>query len=89
MSRHHDRKYRTAWWRQRRRAVFERDNYACVACGKRSRLECDHIVAVADGGSDDLANLRTLCRTCHMNRNRDDNKTYTVAGQDEWEAFVA
>lgn len=28
--------------------------------------ECDHIVPVLDGGTDDPANLRTLCHDCHV-----------------------
>ena len=30
------------------------------------RREISHIVAVRDGGSDELANLRVLCRNCHL-----------------------
>ena len=30
--------------------------------------ECDHIVAVAEGGGDDLANLRAACKPCHARR---------------------
>ncbi len=28
--------------------------------------EVDHIVPIAEGGGDELANLRTLCRRCHL-----------------------
>ena len=32
------------------------------------RWEVDHIVAVDDGGTDEPANLRLLCRPCHKDR---------------------
>ena len=42
---------------------------ACESCGWKPPtikvLEVDHIVAKADGGTDDPANLRTLCPNCH------------------------
>jgi 5-methylcytosine-specific restriction endonuclease McrA len=37
--------------RATRRAVLKRDNYRCILC--------------AEGGSNDLANLVTLCTACH------------------------
>ena len=30
--------------------------------------ECDHVVAVADGGGHDLSNLRAACAPCHRAR---------------------
>jgi hypothetical protein len=35
--------------------------------------EMDHIVPVADGGSSDLGNLRTLCYRCHTSVTRTQN----------------
>jgi 5-methylcytosine-specific restriction endonuclease McrA len=34
----------------------------------RREWEVDHIVAVEDGGTDDPANLRLLCKRCHKER---------------------
>lgn len=53
-----------------RDAVFERDRFRCQRCGAVPGpgvwLEVDHIVEKAEGGSDeDLANLQTLCNSCH------------------------
>jgi hypothetical protein len=48
--------------------VLTRDNYSCQNCKgkcKDSRLEVHHIIFRANGGSDDEANLVTLCKTCH------------------------
>ena len=52
-----------------RHEVFKRDDYKCVECGasnKETRLHIDHIVPVAQGGSDELDNLQTLCEDCNL-----------------------
>jgi len=46
-------------------AIFQRDGYACTVCGSRSDLTIDHVHPVSLGGSNDLSNLRTLCRSCN------------------------
>ena len=50
-----------------KRAVHTRDR-VCVWCGSDERLEVDHIVRYADGGSNTRENLRLLCHTCHSSR---------------------
>lgn len=52
-------------WIKRKRKVFKRDNNKCVICGYSKHLNCHHILAVNDGGSDKLENLVTLCPNCH------------------------
>ena len=52
-----------------RHEVFKRDNYKCKECGKgkeTSTLHADHIIPVAQGGSDELDNLQTLCQACNL-----------------------
>ena len=39
-----------------------------LATRVRLEWEVDHIVAVEDGGTDDPANLRLLCKRCHKER---------------------
>jgi 5-methylcytosine-specific restriction enzyme A len=51
-----------------RKYVFERDRYSCQSCGKnqtQSKLTVDHIIALAQGGTNDLSNLQTLCSICN------------------------
>jgi phage terminase large subunit GpA-like protein len=50
-----------------RREVLARDRHRCQApgCGRRRYLEVHHVVPRERGGSNDLANLVTLCSACH------------------------
>ncbi len=48
--------------------VLTRDGYLCQQCQGKSkdrRLEVHHIVFRSEQGSDEEANLLTLCKTCH------------------------
>ncbi|NES98904.1 MAG: HNH endonuclease [Desertifilum sp. SIO1I2] len=54
-----------------REYVFQRDNCQCQACGKtqlETELNIDHIIPLARGGSNDISNLQTLCRTCNQSK---------------------
>jgi len=68
---------------RQRVAVMERDNFRCTKCQRKppaygcimnGSLEVDHIVSRGLGGSDDLSNLRTLCRSCHSRRHLERTK---------------
>jgi len=49
-----------------RMACLMRDSYRCQQCGKKGvRLQAHHIVYREHGGKDTLANVLTLCETCH------------------------
>lgn len=51
--------------------IFERDNFTCKLCGRsvpEVKLEVDHIIPVANGGSNKLDNLRTTCFSCNRGR---------------------
>ncbi|SDW94603.1 HNH endonuclease [Lysobacter enzymogenes] len=58
-------------WRRKRDAVLKRDGYLCKCdeCQAQGRLllahEVDHVVPLAEGGSDDESNLRAINRDCH------------------------
>lgn len=55
-------------WKMQREAALVRDGRKCLSCGTRDNLDPHHIWHRGDGGGDDLANLRTLCRPCHRAR---------------------
>lgn len=62
---------RNAWNHIRARvspAIFKRDNFACRECGIKNDLTVDHIIALVDGGTNDDANLQTLCRACNTRK---------------------
>ena len=51
--------------------VFKRDRFTCQYCGKRPpdvTLECDHVLARAEGGGDEMANLTTSCWDCNRGK---------------------
>jgi HNH endonuclease len=45
--------------------VWQRDEGKCVRCGSRERLEFDHIIPVALGGSNTERNIQLLCERCN------------------------
>ncbi|WP_144875401.1 HNH endonuclease [Hyella patelloides] len=52
-----------------RKYVYQRDNYQCQSCGKtkqETKLNIDHIIPLATGGSNDISNLQTLCSQCNQ-----------------------
>lgn len=63
-----------AWERVIRPRALARDGFACVACGARERLEVDHVVPVARGGTWTLENAQTLCQDCHKEKSIEDRR---------------
>lgn len=56
-------------WIRIRRGIFERDDYTCQYCGASGvRLECDHVIPVSQGGSNDDSNLVTACLECNRSK---------------------
>ncbi len=51
--------------------VFKRDGFTCQYCGGQPPkvvLHCDHVVAVANGGTNDIDNLVTACDSCNLGK---------------------
>lgn len=72
-------------WKNITKTVFERDNYTCAYCSKTGgMLECDHIIPISKGGSNDMSNLITACRTCNRQK-----KDKSVAEFTAWKANKA
>jgi 5-methylcytosine-specific restriction endonuclease McrA len=42
--------------------------YRCLACGETKNLTVDHVVALARGGSGDIANIQPLCMDCNRKK---------------------
>ncbi|MFC6764623.1 HNH endonuclease [Natrinema soli] len=68
-------------WEARRKTVYRHDDWTCQACGRQSgphagdegvRLHAHHITPLAEGGSNQLSNLETLCEPCHQNEHDHD-----------------
>jgi len=56
-------------WNETLLKLFSRDNYTCQYCGSiGGKLEADHITPFSKGGSDDLDNLNTSCRSCNRQK---------------------
>jgi 5-methylcytosine-specific restriction enzyme A len=52
-------------WKRRRKVILRRASGHCETCGAGGKLEVDHIVNVAEGGTHELTNLQALCLACH------------------------
>jgi 5-methylcytosine-specific restriction endonuclease McrA len=64
--------YRSPRWAALRLQAKRRDGWKCVKCPARGRLEVDHIKPVRTHPelSFDLANLQSLCPSCHSKKTR-------------------
>ena len=63
---------RSRRWKGLRLVALRRDGFRCVRCGASGRLEVDHIAPVRDAPERayDLANLQSLCTSCHTRKTR-------------------
>ena len=63
---------RTSRWKALRVKALDRDDWQCVQCGERRRLEVDHILPVRMHPelSYSLDNLQSLCGRCHARKTR-------------------
>lgn len=61
-------------WQKKRKRILKRDGYQCVPCKRAERVtpadEVDHIVNLAQGGSDDDSNLQSICGACHAEKTK-------------------
>jgi 5-methylcytosine-specific restriction protein A len=58
--------------KQERLDIFEKSQM-CVSCQKVLTIksfELDHILALANGGTNDMNNIQMLCKTCHQDKTK-------------------
>ena len=85
----HARGYGAAWDKLRLQ-ILERDKFLCQPCLKQGVVttakEVDHIKRKQDGGTDDPANLQSICRPCHKAKTTRENggKVTPAIGDDGW-----
>jgi 5-methylcytosine-specific restriction endonuclease McrA len=56
-------------WQRIVATVVARDGGRCHLCGMTGATSADHVVALADGGSNSLSNLRCVHRVCNYAKN--------------------
>lgn len=62
-------------WRKLKDEILARDNYTCQACGRvGGQLELDHIINVAQGGTENKDNLQILCQSCHKTKTQNESQ---------------
>lgn len=57
----------TRQWRKTRARVLARDGQSCRYCGAPAD-HVDHVDPVANGGTDDDANLAAACEHCNLSK---------------------
>ena len=90
MSRRHT--FNQRRWKAVRRAVFDRDGWRCVMCGLPGRLECDHVIPLErEPGQSvyDPNGLQTLCRSCHIEKTRRENRREPTEAERRWRELVS
>ena len=48
--------------------IGQRDGFKCKECDSVEELTIDHILALVNGGTNDLHNLQLLCKTCNCKK---------------------
>lgn len=69
--------HNTARWQRMRRMTLRAHPLCADPFGEHGTTpvlarEVDHIVPLADGGSNDATNLQCLCKSCHSRKTRED-----------------
>jgi hypothetical protein len=63
---------------QRRARIFQAHDGRCHKCkrklGPADDWDCDHVLALENGGTDDDTNLAPICDWCHVEKTADDHE---------------
>lgn len=74
--------YVTADWKAKRQRILLRDSYVCRMCGVVAAgqgAHVDHVIPLEEFGTDDDANLQTLCSSCHGRKTRGEQRAKGMA----------
>jgi len=63
-------------WRKIRLFVLKRDDYTCYYCGITTANTVDHLTPLHKGGTDELSNLVTACKTCNYSKGSKTEQQY-------------
>lgn len=80
----HGRDGSAAGWRKLRAQVLARDHYRCVTCAGTHELEVHHAWPLAEGGTNEPANLLTLCGEHHRDAHRGEQPPAPVGESTAW-----
>jgi 5-methylcytosine-specific restriction protein A len=59
--------------KKERQVIYEKSNQTCLCCGKEIKIKethIDHIIPLANGGTNDEENLQLLCKPCHFEKTK-------------------
>jgi 5-methylcytosine-specific restriction endonuclease McrA len=56
--------------------VLFRDEGKCLECGTDKNISTHHVIALKDGGEDEINNVITLCFDCHAEKHKDNKGIY-------------
>lgn len=63
---------------QRRRALLFTREPLCRECAKHNRVTIatirDHVIPLAEGGTEDVTNEQPLCNSCHLAKSEQESK---------------
>lgn len=71
--------YHDPAWQAISKRVKRRDGFRCRQCGSSGLLDVHHITPLRVGGTNNPANLKTLCRRCHGLRHHELKKVKYVS----------
>lgn len=54
----------------------------CLCCGEQKPLTADHVIALANGGTNDIGNMQPLCASCNYSKAAWHNTDYRPDGGD-------
>lgn len=71
------RAYKDPQYARNRQHAFERAHGRCQRCNivlQPGMWQCDHIVSLSRGGTNDVTNLAILCVSCHKSKTSQDRR---------------